>query len=288
MRQAYKHRPQDFKRKIIKTLFDRRELLLEEERYLSMIKDTEYRQGTNSRYYNLSKGGTGHWSANQQKYKTIKEKLSLTAKANYEKDSTLKQRISETTKAAMTRPEVRERYKQGLKTRQMPHDSLGYREKVRDTCLSKQLNKGMITVRYPNETKCFQISKDDPRWLNGEVTSPTKGKKFALGRKHTEESKKKMSLIQKKIAENRDYAKGKDHHGFTGHYHTPWGIFETNKQAREACPLGHIPEDILYRWCKLQSDELFTNRGRPPSILQPEWLGKTRREVGFWFEPINT
>jgi hypothetical protein len=96
MKQAYKHRPEDFSRKILSRIYTNRQDLLEEEfRWLSMIKLHELKV----RYYNVHNHHFGHWTADNQQAPSIKE------------------RISEKTKEAMQRPEVREKYEAGLKTR---------------------------------------------------------------------------------------------------------------------------------------------------------------------------
>jgi hypothetical protein len=66
MRTTYKRRPQDFKRRIVKRVYsDRDALLIEETRYLSMIKDHEL----GVRYYNFNNkawdsGGSKRWRGN--------------------------------------------------------------------------------------------------------------------------------------------------------------------------------------------------------------------------------
>lgn len=60
MRNAYRRRPEDFKRKILSIVNTSRiELLETEHRWLSLIKDKELKV----KYYNLSKKHFGHWSA---------------------------------------------------------------------------------------------------------------------------------------------------------------------------------------------------------------------------------
>lgn len=72
MRDAYRRRPQDFKRRILKTNIDRCDLLEEEFKWLSLIKDDEL--GT--KYYNFRKHHYGHWSNDLDKSLTISEKIS--------------------------------------------------------------------------------------------------------------------------------------------------------------------------------------------------------------------
>ncbi len=93
MKKAYKYRPNDFKRRIISRVYSNKTDLLEEEyRWLSMIKPEELKV----RYYNLRQHRWGHWTSDEDKKKTIGEK------------------ISEKTKAAMWSPEIREKYLKGM------------------------------------------------------------------------------------------------------------------------------------------------------------------------------
>jgi len=80
MRDAYRYRSEDFKRRIISRIYTNRQDLLDEEyRWLSMIKKEELK----TRYYNFSNHRQGHWTEG--------------------KTTNTKQRISEKTKEAMQR-----------------------------------------------------------------------------------------------------------------------------------------------------------------------------------------
>ena len=93
MRRAYERRPEDFKRRIIKKIFSsRRELLDEEQRYLSMIKKEEVKV----RYYNL-RTATNHWYGDDYARKTISEKISIR------------------TKEAMADPEIRKKWEENYR-----------------------------------------------------------------------------------------------------------------------------------------------------------------------------
>lgn len=95
MRDSFKRRPEDFKRKIIEKIDSNRKDLYEREKYwLSFIKEEEL----GKKYYNLSKLVNDNW---------LNEAANLTRK----------QRISQKTKEAMYRPEVREKYLAGLAKR---------------------------------------------------------------------------------------------------------------------------------------------------------------------------
>lgn len=72
MRQAYKHRPNDFRRKILKTGLAREQMYLEEQRFFDMIKPEEIR----IRYYNLNLKAIHPWHANENSRLTVGQKIS--------------------------------------------------------------------------------------------------------------------------------------------------------------------------------------------------------------------
>ena len=78
MRKSYKRRPQDFKRRILKRVYDRKETLTEEYRYLSLIDETEL----GKKYYNLTNHLNGHWTTDNEKILTVGEKISISHKNN--------------------------------------------------------------------------------------------------------------------------------------------------------------------------------------------------------------
>ena len=122
MKNAYKLRPEDFKRRILSRIYSNREDLLEAEyRWLSKIKPEEL----GNKYYNIYNHHFGHWSSDEFKAKITAEKMSKS-------------------------------------------------------------NKGKITAKDSNGN-IFQVNKDDPRWISGELVGITSG------REHTEEYKKDRS-----------------------------------------------------------------------------------------------
>ena len=77
MKNSYKRRPEDFKRKILITNILNKKLLLEEEhRWLSLIKQEDL----GKRYYNLRNHKFNHWSTDSSKLLTVGEKISLSHK----------------------------------------------------------------------------------------------------------------------------------------------------------------------------------------------------------------
>lgn len=76
MNQAYKRRPQDFKRRIIKRIYtSKKDLFKEEQKYLGMIKKDEL----GKKYYNLQNTWE-HWILDENKEKSVREKISKTKK----------------------------------------------------------------------------------------------------------------------------------------------------------------------------------------------------------------
>lgn len=150
MKNAYKRRPEDFKRRILNRVYSNRKELYEKEKYwLSLIKEEELKV----KYYNLSKTVADTW-------------------LNEESRLARNQKISIKTKEAMQRPEVREKYLKGIENRPLP--SKETREKRKISMLGK--NKGKITVK-DKEGKIFHTTSEDPRWISGELTASSKGVK---------------------------------------------------------------------------------------------------------------
>jgi hypothetical protein len=73
MKQGFRLRPNDFKRRILKTNVSRETLLEEEYKWLSQIKKEEL----GKRYYNVHNHHFKHWSDDNEKSKTVKEKLGV-------------------------------------------------------------------------------------------------------------------------------------------------------------------------------------------------------------------
>ena len=73
MRQSYKRRPNDFKRRVVCRVYTNRNDLLEvEHHYLLLIEDDLL----GKKYYNLTKHLNGHWSTDEEKRLTVGQKIS--------------------------------------------------------------------------------------------------------------------------------------------------------------------------------------------------------------------
>lgn len=76
MRDAYNRRPQDFKRRILKTKLTREQMYIEEQSYFDMIKPEERKV----RYYNLSLSSKKPWHQYPESVKTVGQKISHSKK----------------------------------------------------------------------------------------------------------------------------------------------------------------------------------------------------------------
>lgn len=77
MRNSYRRRPDDFKRRILSRVYTNRQDLLDEEfKYLQKIKDTKIK----NTYYNLTKYQNGHWSTKEESRLTVGQKISKSLK----------------------------------------------------------------------------------------------------------------------------------------------------------------------------------------------------------------
>ena len=99
MRSAYRTRPQDFKRRILARVHDRKEMYSIEAQWLSLIKASEIKE----RYYNLHNHHQNLWHSDPNYGKTIGQKISAAKKGKpivFKDPLGRAQRISEGKKAA--------------------------------------------------------------------------------------------------------------------------------------------------------------------------------------------
>lgn len=101
MKQGYKHRPSDFRRKILSRVYSNKKDLLEEEyKWLSKIQDSEL----GKKYYNLHNHHFGHWSANETSKLTVGQKISASPLRN--------KRISESNKGKIISEETKQKLRE--------------------------------------------------------------------------------------------------------------------------------------------------------------------------------
>lgn len=136
MRDAYRRRPQDFKRKILKSGIGRTVLLDEEHRWLSFIKDEELGQ----KYYNLRKHKWGHWTTDTNTRISVNEKISKKMKGRKQSEEAIRNRF-----------ESRKGYKPSEETKRKTSIAL------------KGHNKGMTGKKHSEETR-QKISERIKTW----------------------------------------------------------------------------------------------------------------------------
>lgn len=174
MKQGYRHRPNDFKRRILSRIYSNKKDLLEEEyRWLSKIGDHEL----GKRYYNLHNHHFGHWSTDESKRMTTGQKISASPnRAN---------NISVAMKNKKPDDKTIEAVKKALTGRSY-EEIHGY-EKAQEIKEKKKLNR-----KRP-------IWTEEMRRLAGE-----RSRKHMIGKKATDETKMKMSASQKRHYEMRE------------------------------------------------------------------------------------
>jgi hypothetical protein len=162
MRDAYRRRPQDFRRRILKINILRNELLDEEYKWLQLIPDDEL----GKKYYNLRKHKWGHWSTDENKRLTVGEKIS--ASPNRAKN------ISNANKGRFVTEETKHKLREITK-------------KQFENFEMKQMlsNKSKQLWQDPEYKKKQEESRKKPGFYKG------------FRKKHTEETKQKMSENRK-------------------------------------------------------------------------------------------
>jgi hypothetical protein len=170
MMQAYKRRPQDFKRKILSRGIHTRDSLLNEEfRFLSMIEINQL----GKRYYNLKNTKDYYWHTEDNTRLTISEKISIR------------------TKEAMQRPEVRAKYEKGLKTRDNKGSDSNTIEKRRQSMIKTMAKK------FPEENRHKALTEEERKeyYTNKAKTihaTRTDEQKIEINRKISEANKRNV------------------------------------------------------------------------------------------------
>lgn len=194
MNKAYKQRPHDFKRRIIARIYtSKKDLLIEENRWLQMIKPEEMK----IRYYNLINKSYDHWSADEKRRLEIGNKIS---KANAGKCPN------------WTDPEARgKNISKGKK--QKIQEKGGFSEEHR-----KNISKGKTGFKHTEEWKKHNSERMKQQWASGIRNNKTflgkthtpeareKIKKANIGKIHTDETKEKLSVRKNFIVDGIEYS----------------------------------------------------------------------------------
>ena len=72
MRDAYRRRPDDFKRRVLRTFLDKKELLIEEGKWLRLIENHQL----GKKYYNLKNSEFNHWFVDEDSKLLVGQKIS--------------------------------------------------------------------------------------------------------------------------------------------------------------------------------------------------------------------
>lgn len=142
MRRSFRRRPQDFKRRILERVTaGRGDLLATEYRWLSLIENGEL----GKRYYNLTNYQNGHWTTDEGKRQTVREKLSVAQKKNFED------------------PEYRARFMETRKN--LPPQTAETREKRRISMLGKNVGRPKTDKFYESRKKLKGVSIHSPEHI---------------------------------------------------------------------------------------------------------------------------
>jgi hypothetical protein len=168
MRDAYRRRPHDFRRKIIKRNIDRQNLLEEEYKWLSLISESEL----GKKYYNLRKHKWGHWST----------------------DTVLNLSVQEKIKATLSKPEVREKISAANRGRVKSEETIQKIKVARSKQIYTEETKKKISESHKGERNHF-FGKKHSEETKKKMSEAAR--KRTDNRKHSEETKQKMREIVK-------------------------------------------------------------------------------------------
>lgn len=182
MKQGYKLRPKDFKRRILSRIYTNRKDLLEEEyHWLSKIKTEEL----GKKYYNLHNHHFNHWSSNEHSKLTVGQKISKAHLSNpnhgsWAKGKTLseetRKKISEKNSVLFkdyykTHPRTEETRKKISKNnkRLQAEGKIGMRGKKHKSETIEKMKKNNA-MKIPEYVAKVKTSKQGIKWLcNGSV-----------------------------------------------------------------------------------------------------------------------
>lgn len=167
MRNSFKRRPNDFKRKLLQSnIYDRKELLINEHKWLSLIKEEEL----GKKYYNLTNHLNGHWTADGIKLLTIGEKISIANKGDPKRSEWMRNRIvSDETKQKLRQANLGKKYSKEVNAKK------GINNRVYD---EEFKNKISYAAKNRSQETRIKISENNKR-LHAEGKIGMKGKKHS-------------------------------------------------------------------------------------------------------------
>lgn len=195
MKQAYKLRPNDFKRRILRTnILTKKETFIEEYRWLRQIKPKELKV----RYYNLHNHYFEHWSSKKDT-RSIRQKM---------KDASTKRNSC---------PEYRKRISEALKGRKNPEAAKLKKEQYA-AGIYVIWNKGIKTGKQSAELiekrmkklRGLKRSEETKRKMSQSLKGKSLGRTPNKGKKFSAEHKTKLKEARKRFFENGGTVWNKD------------------------------------------------------------------------------
>jgi hypothetical protein len=160
MRDSYRRRPQDFKRRTIKKIFTtRKDLFDEETRYLQLIKTEEI----GKRYYNLHRNSTHHWLNDENKRLSVSQKISATLTGRKLKPESIEKRSAKI-RGQKRSEETKRKQSESAKGRIMSEET---RKKLSDINKGKKYSaevNAKKAVKHTDEMKAHKSMKAKEYW----------------------------------------------------------------------------------------------------------------------------
>jgi hypothetical protein len=177
MKQGYKHRPNDFKRRILSRIYTNKKDLLEEEyKWLTKIQNHEL----GKRYYNLHNHHFGHWSTDENSRLSVGEKISKKNTGRKYANRKSPKPFTEEHRRKMSLNRMGNKYSVG---RSLTDE---HKDKIRHLNLGKKMSE--------------EVKKQISQTLIGHTVSEETKRKISetqKGKKLSEETKRKMSESRK-------------------------------------------------------------------------------------------
>lgn len=158
MRQAYSHRPQDFRRRILSRITtNRSDLLMEEQRWFDMVKPEEIK----IRYYNLHLKTYGPWYAKEESRLSVGEKISRAkkGKSTGPRDPSIGEKISEVKKQKfaerreLTGSAFTEEHREAMSECKLGKTQTEESNNKRSETLKRKYESGELTARSTPQTE---------------------------------------------------------------------------------------------------------------------------------------
>lgn len=285
MRRAYRHRPQDFKRRIVARVFTSRQDLFDEEyRWLKMMKPEEMR---GPRYYNIKTYRDNHWHAEDETIRlSVREKISASKKkffaANPDHAKRIRNSWSPEVQSAATQKSVatmRDRHWNNPESNLRDRISSSVTELWKDDEYRSSLEAIHRELwKDPKHREMMAKARDTEKFKKNSADNGRKSAEKRRGQKRSPETVEKMraALSGKK----RPNMTGENNVMFRGYYVTPWGKFPTLREAEERSP---VTGQTLKVWCN--RDVILGSYSITRHRLPESWKGKTTTEIGFGFQP---